>query len=67
MALTFYDGLSNPNGWQAHHTADLFIAGGTYALVAVGPVGWIAIGIYTAADVATMYYKDRSITELIFD
>ncbi len=64
--MTVYDGMSN--GWQSHHTADLLITGGFYALSASVPVaGWIVGGAYFVADVGTQYYTGKSITENLFD
>jgi len=64
--VTVYDGISN--GWENHHTADLLVTGGFYALAVSIPVaGWIAGGVYLAADLTTQYYTGKSITENIFD
>lgn len=63
---TIYDGTTN--GWQNHHTADLVLTGGFYALSASVPVaGWIVGGSYFLADITTQYYTGRSITQHIFD
>lgn len=63
---TAFDGITN--GWQNHHTADLVLTGGFYALSASVPVaGWIVGGSYFLADITTQYYTGRSITQYIFD
>jgi hypothetical protein len=67
-AITTADGLSNDNGWQNHHTADLLITGTIYGTAAAFPVvGWIAGGIYLVADLTTQYYTGKSITQNLFD
>lgn len=66
--VTVVDGLTNKNGWQNHHTADLIVTGTIYATAAAFPVvGWIAGGLYFAADLTTQYYTGKSITQNLFD
>lgn len=66
--VTVIDGLTNENGWQNHHTADLLVTGGFYTTAAFFPVvGWVAGGLYFAADLTTQYYTGKSITQNLFD
>jgi hypothetical protein len=68
QGVTVIDGLTNDKGWQNHHTADLIVTGAIYTAAAAFPVvGWIAGGLYFAADVTTQYYTGKSITENLFD
>lgn len=54
VGLTIYDGLTGKDGWQNHHNADLIIAGALYGTaLAVPVVGWIAGGLYLAADLTS--------------
>jgi hypothetical protein len=65
---TLYDGLSSPQGWQNHHTADLLISGVIYGLAAAVPVaGWIVGGAYFIGDVTSYAISGKSLTQNIFD
>lgn len=65
---TVYDGLTGEAGWQNHHTADLAVTGAIYLTAASFPVvGWIAGGLYFAADLTTQYYTGKSITQNLFN
>ncbi len=65
---TVLDGLTNQNGWQNHHTADLAIQGAIYGTALAFPVvGWIAGAVYFAADLTTQYYTGKSITQNLFN
>lgn len=68
VGVTVVDGLTNDNGWQNHHTADLLVTGAIYSTAAAFPIiGWAAGGLYFAADLTTQYYTGKSITQNLFD
>ena len=62
-------GVTNPNGWQNHHTADFLIQGGMLSLATFFPgVGWVVAGGYFVGDLVFQHYHDgQSITEYYFD
>jgi len=65
--ITVYDGLTNSNGWQNHHTADLAVTGILYAVALSNPLGWVVGGGYFVADMITIGVTGQSITENLFD
>ncbi len=68
VGLTIYDGLTGKDGWQNHHNADLIIAGALYGTaLAVPVVGWIAGGLYLAADLTSQLSTGKTLTQNIFD
>ena len=69
VGITIADGLTNENGWQSHHTADLGVDALVYAISeASGPVGWIVGGAWFLSNlVYEHYHGGRSITQDAFD
>jgi RHS repeat-associated protein len=68
VGVTVVDGLTNDKGWQNHHTADLMLTGAIYGTAAAFPVvGWVAGGLYFAADLTTQCYTGKSITQNLLD
>ncbi len=66
--ITTIDGLTNPNGWQNHHTADLIVNGTLYGLGVAFPIaGLVAGGVYLILDATSQHYTGKSLTENIFD
>jgi RHS repeat-associated protein len=70
LALTVGDGLTNKNGWQNHHTADVLVTTGEIALglfEATSPIGWaVGIGLFVG-DLVSEHYTSHTITENLFD
>jgi hypothetical protein len=65
---TIADGLTNKDGWQNHHTADLMVTGSIYTTAASFPVvGWVAGGVYFVIDMGVQAKTGKSITQHIFD
>ncbi len=68
MGETTMDGLEN--GWENHHTADLFVTAGEITLVlfeATNPIGWgFAAGMFIG-NLISEHYTGKTITENLFD
>ena len=69
IGVTTIDGITNNNGWQNHHTADLLIQGSILTTAIFFPgIGWVLGGGYFIGDLIFQHYHDgQNLTEYYFD
>jgi RHS repeat-associated protein len=70
MLMTIGDGLTNENGWQNHHTADLVVSTveiGLGIFEATSPIGWAFGAVMFVGNLVSEYETGKTITQNLFD
>ena len=70
IGTTIASGLTDKNGWQNHHTADIAVSAveiGLGLFETTSPVGWAFGAAMFVGDLVSEHYTGHTITENLFD